>query len=87
MRFFISIKILLLLSAVIALQNSHEFSFNNGVIIAGNNGTKDSSLKQIFKNDFLIGTALNASQIEEKEPNAADANTNSNSMPLLRKTL
>jgi len=28
-------------------------------------------LKQVFKKDFLIGTALNAAQIEEKEPNAA----------------
>ena len=30
-----------------------------------------ASLKDVFKNDFLIGTALNADQIEEKEPNAA----------------
>jgi len=30
-----------------------------------------SSLKKTFKNDFQIGAALNASQIEEKEPNAA----------------
>lgn len=29
-----------------------------------------ASLKETFKNDFLIGTALNAAQIEEKEPNA-----------------
>jgi endo-1,4-beta-xylanase len=28
-------------------------------------------LKDVFKNDFMIGAALNASQIEEKEPNAA----------------
>src|SRR5713226_2137772 len=30
----------------------------------------DSSLKNHFKNDFLIGTALNASEIEEKDPQA-----------------
>ena len=29
------------------------------------------TLKETFKNDFLIGTALNGPQIEEKEPNAA----------------
>ena len=29
------------------------------------------TLKDVYKNDFLIGAALNASQIEEKEPNAA----------------
>lgn len=29
------------------------------------------SLKEIFKNDFTIGTALNAEQIEEKDPKAA----------------
>lgn len=28
------------------------------------------SLKEVFKNDFQIGAALNAQQIEEKEPNA-----------------
>jgi endo-1,4-beta-xylanase len=28
------------------------------------------SLKEIFKNDFLIGTAINASQIEERDPEA-----------------
>lgn len=28
------------------------------------------SLKETFKNDFAIGTALNADQIEEKDPNA-----------------
>ena len=29
------------------------------------------TLKDTYKNDFLIGTALNVTQIEEKEPNAA----------------
>ena len=33
--------------------------------------TDKSSLKKAFKNDFLIGTAMNVAQIEEKESNAA----------------
>ena len=40
---------------------------------AGNKvGTTTTSLKESYKNDFLIGTALNATQIEEKDA-AADA--------------
>jgi len=31
----------------------------------------DPTLKEAYKNDFMIGAALNAEQIEEKEPNAA----------------
>jgi endo-1,4-beta-xylanase len=31
-----------------------------------------SSLRETFKNDFLIGTALNIAQIEEKDPKAAE---------------
>ena len=38
---------------------------------AQKNDLNTASLKDMFKNDFLIGTALNAEQIEEKEPNAA----------------
>ncbi len=46
------------------------------LLIAGCSGSKKmakqpSSLKDAYKNDFLIGTALSAEQIEEKEPNAA----------------
>jgi endo-1,4-beta-xylanase len=33
--------------------------------------SKTSSLKDAFKNDFQIGTALNSAQIEEKDPRAA----------------
>src|SRR5882672_1011427 len=33
--------------------------------------TATASLKETFKNDFLIGTAINARQIEEKDTNAA----------------
>ncbi len=31
----------------------------------------EPTLKEAYKNDFMIGAALNAEQIEEKEPNAA----------------
>jgi endo-1,4-beta-xylanase len=33
--------------------------------------TDGSSLRKAYKEDFLIGTAMNTGQIEEKEPNAA----------------
>lgn len=33
--------------------------------------SNSSTLREAYKNDFLIGTALNAEQIEEKEPKAA----------------
>jgi endo-1,4-beta-xylanase len=49
-----------------------------GLVMAGCTNTKKTtgstdipSLQQVFKEDFAIGTALNAEQIEEKEPNAA----------------
>lgn len=32
---------------------------------------KQQTLKDVFKDDFLIGTALNGQQIEEKDPKAA----------------
>ncbi len=48
------------------------------IIISCSNSKKNAassadipSLKEVFKDDFLIGTALNGTQIEEKEPNAA----------------
>ncbi|RYZ53177.1 MAG: 1,4-beta-xylanase, partial [Chitinophagaceae bacterium] len=47
-----------------------------GLLLAGCSGTKNisgnaPSLKETFKGDFLIGTALNAAQIEEKDAGAA----------------
>jgi endo-1,4-beta-xylanase len=38
---------------------------------ANSSAGKTASLKETFKNDFAIGTALNAQQIEEKDPKAA----------------
>jgi endo-1,4-beta-xylanase len=49
-----------------------------GILIAGCSNSKKvssstaiPSLQQTFKDDFTIGTALNADQIQEKEPHAA----------------
>ena len=46
------------------------------VLMTGCTGSKkstadSSSLKDLYKSDFLVGTAMNAEQIEEKEPKAA----------------
>ena len=46
------------------------------VLMTGCTGSKKSlsdfsSLKDLYKSDFLVGTAMNAEQIEEKEPKAA----------------
>lgn len=45
------------------------------VLLTACSGSKKNaaspSLKEAYKNDFFIGTALNAAQIEEKEPGAA----------------
>jgi endo-1,4-beta-xylanase len=48
-----------------------------GLLLLGCSGTKKAttasgipSLKETFKNDFAIGTAMNAEQIEEKDPKA-----------------
>ncbi len=72
MRSFISIKMLLLLSSLVALQNNHvKFYFDGGDIVSTNRTTEDISLKKIFKNDFLIGTALNTPQIEGRDAGAA----------------
>ncbi len=40
------------------------------VLVTGFLQVVDKSLKDAFKNDFLIGAALNATQIEEKDPEA-----------------
>lgn len=72
MRSFMSIKLLLLLSSIVALENSHEkFSFAGGDIVSSKTMTEDPSLKKIFNNDFLIGTALNTPEIEGKDAGAA----------------
>ena len=47
-----------------------QISCSNAQQVTGNQ-KKIPSLKTVFKNDFLIGTALNTQQIEEKDPGAA----------------
>jgi len=44
---------------------------NFGCATAQKSNSKTASLKETFKKDFLIGTALNNRQIEEKDSNAA----------------
>lgn len=43
----------------------------SGCSTAKKTSSSPASLKETFKNDFLIGTALNIAQIEEKDPQAA----------------
>lgn len=38
---------------------------------AASSSSNEPTLKEAYKNDFMIGAALSAEQIEEKEPNAA----------------
>lgn len=52
--------------------------FFSGILLAGCTGSQKTtsaagipSLKETFKDDFIIGTALNAEQIEEKDAGAA----------------
>jgi len=47
------------------------FMLNSGCVSGKKMGSKSTSLKDVFKKDFLIGTALNTQQIEEKDPKAA----------------
>jgi len=68
MKYFIGIKIFLVLNVLIAWQTVHEKISLNEVLSVGSLGAaEDPSLKKIFKNDFFIGTALSAFQIEEKD--------------------
>ncbi|MCL5129255.1 endo-1,4-beta-xylanase [Algibacter sp. L4_22] len=57
------IKKILLVSALILWVSSCK----NEVKEISNTQSKDTSLKDAFKSDFLIGAALNKSQIEEKD--------------------
>jgi endo-1,4-beta-xylanase len=67
MKFFVRIRILLTFTAIVFLQ--HSKAQNPSSVIKKTD--KKASLKNSFKNYFLIGAAINAAQIEEKEPNAA----------------
>jgi endo-1,4-beta-xylanase len=52
-------------------KNNLPLSLESGVHTGELTVARDSSLKNVFRNDFLIGTALNTTQIEEKDPFAA----------------
>jgi len=56
---------------VLLLAISMVAIYNLSCAPGGKSNADSLSLKDAYKNDFLIGTALNAAQIEEKEPNAA----------------
>ncbi len=72
MRLFLNTKIILGLSAIFIIQlNSEKSVLLNGCNSVTKTQEQNPSLKEAFKNDFLIGTALNTAQIEEKDPLAA----------------
>jgi len=72
MRLFLNTKIILGLSAIFVIQlNSEKSVLLNGCNSETKSQEQNPSLKEAFKNDFLIGAALNTAQIEEKDPLAA----------------
>ena len=72
MKLFLNTKIILSLSAIFVLQlNNEKFTLLNGCNTQPGSNEQNTSLKKAFKDDFLIGTALNTAQIEEKDPQAA----------------
>jgi endo-1,4-beta-xylanase len=48
-------------------KGNPKFPLNPAICSRKINATREGSLKDVFKNDFYIGTALNTSQIEEKD--------------------
>jgi len=52
-------------------KNSTAFSSKQDYYAETQTAAHDSSLKNVYRNDFLIGTALNASQINGKDSRAA----------------
>jgi endo-1,4-beta-xylanase len=58
---------------MLGIITATEFSANPNLAIQRHPDrlAQEPSLKKTFKNDFLIGTAMNAAQIEGKEPHAA----------------
>ena len=72
MKFFVRIRILLTFTAIVFLQHSKAQNPSSSIKKTDKKSIdKKASLKNSFKNYFLIGAAINAAQIEEKEPNAA----------------
>jgi endo-1,4-beta-xylanase len=72
MKLFLNTKIILSLSAIFVVQLSNEkITLPGGCNSQSKSHEQNASLKETFKNYFLIGTALNTTQIEEKDPLAA----------------
>jgi endo-1,4-beta-xylanase len=72
MKPFLNIKVMLLITAAFFwLQNGKQVLVPSGCNQQKNTAAPDSFLKDAFKNYFLIGTALNTAQIEEKDTRAA----------------
>jgi endo-1,4-beta-xylanase len=72
MRLFLNTKIILSLFAIFVVQLSYKkIILPDGCNTQTKSQQQNASLKETFKNNFLIGTALNTAQIEEKDPHAA----------------
>ncbi len=72
MKILPGIKMLLVVAATVFLQTADAQTSPDGTQkTTRKTAAKKNSLKDAYKNYFLIGAALNSAQIEEKEPNAA----------------
>ena len=72
MKLFLNGKLMMLFFGAVVLQSEKEnYSLFSGCNSTAKKPEKTTSLKQAYKNDFLIGTALNTPQIEEKDSLAA----------------
>jgi endo-1,4-beta-xylanase len=71
MKLFLNTNIILCLSAIFVLPlNGEKNILQDGCNTQSKSPEQNVSLKEAFKNDFLIGTALSTDQIEEKDPRA-----------------
>jgi endo-1,4-beta-xylanase len=71
MKLFLNTNIILCLSAIFVLPlNGEKNILQDGCNTQSKSPEQNASLKETFKNDFLIGTALSTDQIEEKDPRA-----------------
>lgn len=61
---------LLLFGALVLQSKKENFALSSGCNNNSKKVEKNTSLKKAFKDDFLIGTALNTAEIEEKDPQA-----------------
>jgi endo-1,4-beta-xylanase len=71
MTFFSAVRIVLVFAAIHFLHNGNAQNVSSAGKKAKRTLLIKSSLKNAFKNYFLIGTALNTPQIEEKDAGAA----------------